>query len=140
VARVRSTAVRAWSVALLAVGLAGAGVTSLAAGSAVTSLPRMSVAAGALAAYTAVVALLVTPRQERTWRRCLWWGGLVPVVIAIVTVVLVAGRVGVAPAVLAGLPWLIGALPVCLVGRWLPALPPLRLRRRGSSGGGQAYD
>ena len=64
VARVRSTAVRAWSVALVAVALAGAGVTSLAAGSAVTSLPRMSVAAGALAAYTAVVALLVTPRRS----------------------------------------------------------------------------
>ena len=138
-ARVRSTAVRAWSVALVAVGLAGAGVTSLAAGSAVTSLPRMSVAAGALAAYTATAALLVTPRRERTWRRCLWWGGLVPVVIAVVTVVLVAGRVGLAPAILAGLPWLIGALPVCLAGPWLPALPPLRLRRRGSSGG-QAYD
>ena len=138
-AHVRSTAVRAWLVALVAVALAGAGVTSLAAGSAVTSLPRMSVAAGALAAYTAVVALLVTPRRERTWRRCLWWGGLVPLVIAIVTVVLVASRVGLAPAILAGLPWLVGSLPVCLAGRWLPALPPLRLRRRGSSEG-QAYD
>ena len=136
-ARVRSTAVRAWSVALVAVALAGAGVTSLAAGSAVTSLPRMSVAAGALAAYTAVVALLVTPRRERTWRRCLWWGGLVPLVIAIVTVVLVASRVGLAPAILAGLPWLVGALPVCLAGRWLPALPPLRLRRGSSVGQGQ---
>ena len=138
-ALVRSTAVRAWSVALVAVGLAGAGVTSLAAGSAVTSLARMSVAAGALAAYTAAAALFVTPRRERTWRRCLWWGGLVPAVIAIVTVVLVASRVGLAPAVLAGLPWLLGALPVCLAGPWLPALPPFRLRRRASSGG-QAYD
>ncbi|HVK35603.1 MAG TPA: hypothetical protein VM428_08075 [Microlunatus sp.] len=126
----RSTAVRAWLVGLVAVGLAGAGVTSLAAGSAVTSLTRMAVAAGALGAYTAVVALLVTPRTERTWRRCLWWGGLVPVVIAVVTMVLVAGRVGPGPAVLAGLPWLLGALPVCLLGPWLPALPPLRLRRR----------
>ena len=126
----RSTAARAWLVGLVAVGLAGAGVTSLAAGSAVTSLTRMAVAAGALGAYTAVVALLVTPRTERTWLRCLWWGGLVPVVIAVVTMVLVAGRVGPGPAVLAGLPWLLGALPVCLLGPWLPALPPLRLRRR----------
>jgi hypothetical protein len=90
----------------------------------------MSVAAGALAAYTAAAALLVTPKRERTWRRCLWWGGLVPVVIAIVTTVLVASRVGLPAAVLAGLPWLIGALPVCLAGPWLPALPPLRFRRR----------
>ena len=126
----RSTAVRAWLVALVAVSLAGAGVTSLAAGSAVTSLTRMAVAAGALGAYTAVAALLVTPRRERTWRRCLWWGGLVPLVIAVVPGVLVAGRVGPAAAVLAGLPWLVGALPVCLAGRWLPALPPLSLRGR----------
>lgn len=126
----RSTAVRAWLVALVAVSLAGAGVTSLAAGSAVTSLTRMAVAAGALGAYTAVAALLVTPRLERTWRRCLWWGGLVPLVIAVVTGVLVAGRVGPAAAVLAGLPWLVGALPVCLAGPWLPALPPLSLRGR----------
>ena len=126
----RSTAVRAWLVALVAVSLAGAGVTSLAAGSAVTSLTRMAVAAGALGAYTAVAALLVTPRRERTWRRCLWWGGLVPLVIAVVTGVLVAGRVGPAAAVLAGLPWLVGALPGCLAGPWLPALPPLSLRGR----------
>ena len=126
----RSTAVRAWLVALVAVSLAGAGVTSLAAGSAVTSLTRMAVAAGARGAYTAVAALLVTPRRERTWRRCLWWGGLVPLVIAVVTGVLVAGRVGPAAAVLAGLPWLVGALPVCLAGPWLQALPPLSLRGR----------
>ncbi len=126
----RSTAVRAWLVGLVAVGLAGAGVTSLAAGSAVTSLGRMSVAAGALAAYTAAAALLVTPKRERTWQRCLWWGGLVPAVIAIVTTVLVASPVGLPAAVLSGLPWLVGALPVCLAGPWLPALPSLRLRRR----------
>ncbi len=125
----RSPAVRAWLVGLVAVGLAGAGVTSLAAGSAVTSLGRMSVAAGVLGAYTAVAALLVTPRDERTWVRCLWWGGLVPMLIAVVTLVLVAGRAGLAPAALAALPWLVGALPVCLVGPWLPALPRLRLRR-----------
>ena len=126
----RSTALRAWLVGLVALGLAGAGVTSLAAGSAVTSLTRMSVAAGVLGAYTAVVGLLVTPRDERTWARCLWWGGLVPAVIAVVTVVLVWGRGGPATAALAGLPWLLGALPVCLLGPWLPGLPTLRLRRR----------
>ena len=126
----RSTALRAWLVGLVALGLAGAGVTSLAAGSAVTSLTRMSVAAGVLGAYTAVVALLVTPRDERTWARCLWWGALVPVVITVVTVVLVWGRDGPATAALAGLPWLLGALPICLLGPWLPGLPTLRLRRR----------
>ena len=58
----RSTAVRAWLVGLVgASAWPGAGVTSLAAGSAVTSLTRMSVAAGVLAAYTAAAALLVTP-------------------------------------------------------------------------------
>ena len=126
-----SIAVRAWLTAVVAVALAGAGVTSLAAGSAVTSLTRMAVAAGVLGAYTAAVALLVTPRSERTWRRCLWWGGLVPVVIAVVTVVLVGGQSGWARGPVFGLPWLLGAVPVCLAGRWLPALPPLpRLRRR----------
>jgi len=128
---VTSIAVRAWLTAVVAVALAGAGVTSLAAGSAVTSLTRMAVAAGVLGAYTAAVALLVTPRSERTWRRCLWWGGLVPVLIAVVTVVLVGGQSGLASGVVFGLPWLLGAVPVCLAGRWLPALPPLpRLRRR----------
>lgn len=126
----RSTAVRAWLVAVVAVGLAGAGVTSLAAGSAVTSLTRMSVAAGVLAAYTALVALLVTPRDERTWVRCVAWGGLVPLLIAVVTGVLVTGRVGLAPGVLAALPWLVGAVPICLAGPWLPGLPRLSLRRR----------
>ncbi|GAA3707802.1 hypothetical protein GCM10022204_27240 [Microlunatus aurantiacus] len=126
----RSTALRAWLVGLVALGLAGAGVTSLAAGSAVTSLTRMAVAAGVLGAYTAVAALLVTPRDERTWIRCLWWGGLVPVLITVVTVVLVAGRAGPASAVVAALPWLVGALPVCLAGPWLPGVPTLRLRRR----------
>lgn len=126
-----SIAVRAWLTAVVAVALAGAGVTSLAAGSAVTSLTRMAVAAGVLGAYTAAVALLVTPRSERTWRRCLWWGGLVPVVIAVVTSVLVGGQSGLAAGAVFGLPWLLGAVPVCLAGRWLPALPPLpRLRRR----------
>ena len=129
-----SIAVRAWLTAVVAVALAGAGVTSLAAGSAVTSLTRMAVAAGVLGAYTAAVALLVTPRSERTWRRCLWWGGLVPVVIAVVTVVLVGGQSGLGAGVVFGLPWLLGAVPVCLAGRWLPALPPLpRLRRRTES-------
>lgn len=127
---VRTAALRAWLVGLVALGLAGAGVTSLAAGSAVTSLTRMSVAAGVLGAYTAVVALLVTPREERTWARCLWWGGLVPVLLAVVTVVLVWGSSGPATAAVAGLPWLLGALPVCLLGPWLPGLPTLRLRRR----------
>lgn len=125
----RSPALRAWLVALVAVGLAGAGVTSLAAGSAVTSLTRMSVAAGVLAAYTALVALLVTPRDERTWVRCLAWGGLVPLLIAVVTAVLVTSRTGLAPGALAGLPWLVGALPVCLAGPWLPGLARLRWRR-----------
>ncbi len=125
-----STALRAWLVGLVAVGLAGAGVTSLAAGSAVTSLTRMSLAAGVLAAYTALVALLVTARDERSWARCLAWGGLVPLLIAVITAVLVAGAEGWAPALLAAVPWLVGALPVCLAGPWLPALPRLRLRRR----------
>ena len=126
-----SIAVRAWLTAIVALGLAGAGVTSLAAGSAVTSLTRMAVAAGVLAAYTAAVGLLVTPRAERTWRRCLWWGGLVPSVVAMLTAALVAVESGAGQGLLLALPWLLGALPVCLAGRWLPALPRLpRLRRR----------
>jgi len=128
---VTSVAVRAWVAAVAGLALAGAGVTSLAAGSTVTSLARMAAAAGVLAAYTAVVALIATPRAERTWLRCLWWGGLVPGVVAILTTVLVTTQSGLGPGIGYGLPWLLGAVPVCLAGRWLPALPPLpRLRRR----------
>lgn len=128
----RAVAIRAWLVAIVALALAGAGITSLAAGSTVTSLSRMAVAGGVLAAYTATVALLVTPRAERTLARCLWWGGLVPGVVAVVTTVLVTSQAGFAPGVVSGLPWLVGAVPVCALGRHLPALPSWRnlLRRR----------
>lgn len=126
----RSIAVRAWLVALVALTLAGLGITSLAAGSTVTSVTRMAVAAGLLAGYTAAVALVVTPRAERTLGRCLWWGGLVPVVLALATVALVGVRSGAAAGLGSGLPWLLGALPVCLAGRWLPSLPPLPKLRR----------
>lgn len=126
-----SIAVRAWLVALVGLALAGAGVTSLAAGSTVTSLTRMAIAAAVLSAYTALVALIVTPRAERTARRCLWWGGLVPGMVAIATAVLVAASSGLLRGLLYASPWLLGALVVCLAGPWLPALPPLpRLRRR----------
>jgi hypothetical protein len=130
---VRSVSLRAWVVSAAALALAGAGVTSLAAGSAVTSLPRMAVAAGILAAYTALVALVVTPRAERTWARCLLWGGLVPALVAMVTLLLVGAESGVSAGLLRSLPWLLGALPVCLGGRWLPALPSLSKLWRPSS-------
>lgn len=124
-----SVAVRAWLVSLAALALGGAGLTSLAAGSTVTSLTRMAVAAAVLSAYTALVGLVVTPRADRTWTRCLRWGGLVPGVIAITTAALVASRSDLGHGILSGLPWVLGALVVCLLGPRLPAVPLPRWRR-----------
>lgn len=126
-----SVAVRAWLAATAALALGGAGLTSLAAGSTVTSLTRMAVAAMILSAYTALVALVVTPRADRTWTRCLWWGGLVPGVIAITTAILVASRSDLGHGIVYGLPWVLGALIVCLLGTRLPAVPLPRWRRSG---------
>lgn len=124
----RAVTLRAWLVAVAGLLLAGAGVTSLAAGSAVTSFTRMAIAAGVLAAYTAAVALIVTPRTHRTMLRCLVWGGAVPAAVAVVTVALVADQTSIGQGAAAGSVWLLGALPVCLAGRWLPD-PPWRRRR-----------
>jgi hypothetical protein len=134
---VRQTA-RAWVAAVVALLAAGAGMSALSSGSPTTSPLRLAVAAGVLSGYATAVALVLTQRAARSWWRCLWWGATVPAVVGLVTAGLVAPAAGAVPALLSGLPWLLGAVAVSALGPWLPSLRlPARLRRstRGSSDG-----
>jgi hypothetical protein len=126
-------AVRAWVVSALALAAAGAGLAALAAGSPVTSLGRMAVAAGVLAAYTATVGIVVTNRAARSRRRCLLWGAAVPTAVGMVNAIWVTMAAGISQGLLSSLPWLGGALLVSMFGPLLPELlsqhNPLRASR-----------
>ena len=63
-----------------------------------------------LSVFAALVALLITPREERTRLRSLLWGGLVPLVVGIGTGLLAGSAGGFVPGLLALLPWLAGVL------------------------------
>lgn len=115
---------RAWLAAALALLVAAAGMSALTTSSSSSSLVRIGVAAGVLSAYAAAVAIVTTPRTERTPLRCLLWGTGVPLVVAGSNLVLVAPLVGMGQALLSALPWLLGAGLVSLLG---PVLPSLRL-------------
>ena len=114
----------AWLVSGSALALACVGVATVTAGSPVTSLARMALAAAVLAAYTAAVGILVTRRNSRTRRRCLMWGAAVPAAVGLITAAAVTTAAGIGPGLLSALPWLGGALLVAALG---PRLPELRL-------------
>lgn len=120
------TQFRAWSVSLLALAAASAGMAALATGTTVTSAGRMSFAAAVLSSYCSFAGLLVTRRDDRTRRRCLIWGGLVPFLVGLGTAAYVIGPAGPGAAVLAGLPWLAGPVLCVTLG---PAVPELRRPR-----------
>ena len=123
-------ALRAWGFSLVALLAACAGLAAVSSGAAGTSAVRLSVAATVLSIFAALVALLITPREERTRLRSLLWGGLLPLVVGIATGLLAGASGGTGSGLLALLPWLAGVLLAGLVGPMLPSvrLPLLRQR------------
>jgi len=126
------TTVRAWVVSAFALAAAGLGVAALAAGSPVTSLGRMALAAGVLAAYTAAVGIMVTSRAARSRRRCLLWGAAVPTAVGLLNAIWVTMAAGISQGLLSALPWLGGALLVSMFGPLLPELRPRHNSLRAS--------
>lgn len=130
---IRST-LKVWGVSLLALVAATTGMSALAAGSAVTSIPRMAFAAGVLSAYASIAAVVFTARGDRTRAHCLVWGAM-PLLVGTANAALVGGAAGPAAGLVSALPWLIGPVLVWAVG---PALPQIRwpqwLRPRTNSG------
>ena len=123
-------ALRAWGFSLVALVAACAGLAAVSSGAGGTSAVRLSVAAAVLSIFAALVALLITPRDERTRLRSLLWGGLLPLVVGIVTGLLAGSSGGAVSGLLALLPWLAGVLVAGLAGPMLPSvrLPLLRQR------------
>ena len=123
-------ALRAWGFSLVALLAACAGLAAVSASASSTSTVRLSIAAAVLSVFAALVALLITPREERTRLRSLLWGGLLPLVVGIVTGLLAGSSGGAVSGLLALLPWLAGVLVAGLVGPMLPSvrLPLLRQR------------
>jgi MFS-type transporter involved in bile tolerance (Atg22 family) len=122
---------RAWGFSLVALLAACAGLAAVSSGAAGTSTVRLSVAATALSIFAALVALLITPREERTRLRSLLWGGLVPLLVGIATALLAGSSGGFRSGLLALLPWLAGVLVAGLLGPVLPSVRLPLLRRRG---------
>ena len=126
-------ALRAWGFSLVALLAACAGLASVSSGAAGTSTVRLSVAAAVLSIFAALVALLITPREERTRLRSLLWGGLLPIVVGIVTGLLAGASGGAVPGLLALVPWLAGVLVAGLLGPMLPSVRLRLLRRRDAA-------
>lgn len=117
------TALRAWGLSLAALLAAGAGLSAVSASASGTTLLRLSIAAAVLSVFAALVALLTTERDDRTWWRCLIWGGAVPLAVGLATGGLAATAEGsLAAGALALAPWLAGVLAAAGLGRWLPTL------------------
>ncbi len=115
-----------WGAGLGSLIIAGAGMSATLSGSATTDPLRLSFAAVVLGGYAALVGVIVTERTDRTWLRCLVWGGGVPIMIGWLTTIVVTVDAGIAPGLLAGVPWLAGPALVALIGRRLPGFHPYR--------------
>lgn len=115
-----------WAAALLALIIAGAGMSATLSGSATTDPIRLSFAAIVLSCYAALVGVVVTERADRTRLRCLIWGGGIPILVAWLTTIVVMIDAGPATGIIAGAPWLVGPLLVALIGRRLPGFHPYR--------------
>ncbi|WP_375426536.1 hypothetical protein [uncultured Friedmanniella sp.] len=124
---IRTTA-RAWAASSVTLLVSSAGLFAVSATSTTTSTARMAVAAAVLSALSSLAGLLVTDVAGRTLPRRVLWGGTVPIVWALGTAALVAATADLGPALLAGLPWLLGAAPVVALGARLPVLRGLGLR------------
>jgi hypothetical protein len=100
----------------------GAGLFAVTSSTTSTSLVRMGLAAGLLALFAAAVAVMVVPSGTRTPLRRWCWSLMVPLLVAVGTVVLVAPRAGLVPGLVAAAPWLLGALVGAALGPVLPDL------------------
>ena len=123
-------AVRAWGFSVMALVAACAGLASVSSGAADTSTVRLSVAAAVLSIFAALVALLITPQEERTRLRSLLWGGLVPLLVGVATALVAGSSGGTVLGLLALLPWLAGVVVAGLLGPVLPSVRLPLLRRR----------
>ncbi|QDP96624.1 hypothetical protein FOE78_12510 [Microlunatus elymi] len=125
---------RCWPfvVGLLGVIIAGAGLDrALAGGSAASA--QFGIAAAVLSVYTTAICLLATDRDDRTLPATLVWGGALPIVIGLATVLIVIMNTHAVSALLTGLPWLLGPLLSVPLSRVLPDFlryPPWRRPRR----------
>ena len=126
-------ALRAWGFSLVALLAACAGLAAVSASATSTSTVRLSIAAAVLSVFAALVALLITPREERTRLRSLLWGGLVPLVVGVGTGLLAGSAGGFVPGLKALLPWLAGVLAAGVLGPLLPAVRLPLLRRRDAA-------
>jgi hypothetical protein len=126
-------ALRAWGFSLVALLAACAGLAAVSSSASGTSMVRLSIAAAVLSVFAALVALLITPRDERTRLRSLLWGGLVPLLVGVGTGLLAGSAGGLVPGLLALLPWLAGVLAAGLLGPVLPAVRLPLLGRRGEA-------
>lgn len=115
-----------WAASLIALIIAGAGMSATLSGSATTDSVRLSFAAMVLGCYAAVVGVIATERADRTRLGCLLWGGGIPILVGWLTTIVVTLDGGVAAGLLAGSPWLVGPLLVILIGRRLPGFHPYR--------------
>ena len=120
-----------WAAALLALIIAGAGMSATLSGSATTDPVRLSFAAVLLSGYASLVGIVLTERADRTRLRCLIWGGGIPILVAWLTMIVVAADAGPLPGIIAGAPWLAGPVLVALIGRRLPT----SIRTAGSGTG-----
>ena len=123
-------ALRAWGFSLVALLVACAGLAAVSASASSMSTVRLSIAAAVLSVFAALVALLITPRDERTRLRSLLWGGLVPLVVGSGRACWPGRPAGSYAGVLALLPWLVGVLAAGLLGPVLPSVRLPLLRRR----------
>lgn len=85
-----------WGAGLGSLIIAGAGMSATLSGSATTDPLRLSFAAVVLGGYAALVGVIVTERTDRTWLRCLVWGGGVPIMIGWLTTIVVTVDAGIA--------------------------------------------
>ncbi|MGI3784048.1 MAG: hypothetical protein ACRYG2_25070 [Janthinobacterium lividum] len=112
----------AGGVSALVLLVGGSGLFAVTSSTASTSLVRMGFAAGLLALFAAAAAVVVVPASMRTPVRRWSWSLAVPVLVAVATAVLVGIRAGIVPGLLAGAPWLLGALVGALSSSLLPDL------------------
>ena len=130
----RSTVLLAWLGGFVALAAAAAGLFAIASGITTYSVPRMAVVAAVLSAYTAVVSVVLTPREDRTPLGCLLCGAPVPVLIGLATGALAYTESG-DPAVAfwAFLPWCSAIWAAVLLGPLLPGIARLWPGRRGGT-------
>ena len=127
---------RAGAGALVAVLVGGAGLFAMSSSSASVSLVRMALAAGVLALLSSLAGMVLVPREEWSPVDRGVCAAVVPVLVGLGTGLFVGLADGLAAAVLAGLPWLLGGAVGAVLNPFVSDLtwlePHLRRRRRST--------